>query len=166
MTNDTIRNICIEEALLSNCRSTRYGCVILNEKCDVISKGHNISCDPDKCCIRKDQSTGIGYDRCMALHAEQMAILGLINNPKFSNSSRLFMNLIALHRDGSIRDNLLFYPCITCAKLIVNIPQIVNICLFTNKKVRSLGTYELLEEAIRFMTVSADEEYKRKINLK
>jgi dCMP deaminase len=93
----------------STCIRHKYGCVIVNEKHEIIATGYNgvirgaphcedIGCIKDKLNIE----SGKGHDLCPAVHAEQNALL---QSGKNSLGATLYVNA---------------FPCKICARLMVN----------------------------------------------
>lgn len=108
-----------EESTRSNCVSRQVGAVIVRDS-KIISSGWNGvlmssgTCVDAGCprCKSNDQLTGIGYDRCICVHAEQHAIAIAARG--------------GLSIDGAILFSTL-RPCITCSTnaLAAGIKQII-----------------------------------------
>jgi dCMP deaminase len=97
----------LEEASRSNCVSRQVGAVIAKES-NIISAACNGvptfsgNCVEAGCprCRTKDQMTGIGYDRCICVHAEQHAIAVAARKGLSVEGATLYSSL---------------RPCITCS---------------------------------------------------
>lgn len=90
-------------ALRSSCLSRQVGCIIVDESNHVLSSGFN---GPPKgvphCLVCQRQIPGQNLDKCMAVHAEQNALL------QCPNISRIHTVYVT------------WSPCITCVKLLMN----------------------------------------------
>jgi dCMP deaminase len=97
----------LDEASRSNCVSRNVGAVIVADS-KIIAAGWNGvpefsgTCVQAGCprCKTNDRLTGIGYDRCICVHAEQHAIAIAARNGRSCNGATLFSSL---------------RPCITCS---------------------------------------------------
>lgn len=102
--------LCVEIAkLFSTCSKKQYAAVILNKNNHVLSMGYNggpsgmTHCKDGGCPrLLENSSSGSIYDNCIAIHAEQNA---LIHCDYTSSPYKIYVN-------GP--------PCFTCAKLIAN----------------------------------------------
>lgn len=93
----------------STCKKKKYGCIILRRDWSVASLGYNGSppgyphCEDDACPRAQENSEpGTSYDNCIAVHAEQNALL---------------------HAHDAITGATLVVngpPCYTCAKLMAS----------------------------------------------
>ncbi len=126
-------NIIEVVATRSTCIRHQFGCVIINEKNEIISTGYNgpvrgaPHCDVTGCI--KDENgieSGMGHGICPAVHAEQNALL---QAGKQSVGATLYVN---------------GFPCKICARLIVNagIKRIV-----TSGEYTDLEGLEILDNA-------------------
>ena len=104
----------------SNCVRRNVGCVLV-ENSSVVASGWNgvhisptLDCVEAGCprCKESDTVTGIGYDRCLCVHAEQVAIAEAARN--------------GVSLEGAILYNTL-RPCLNCAAtaLIAGVRQII-----------------------------------------
>lgn len=105
-------------ATRSNCLSPKKGAVIVQEK-RIISTGYNgtprgtKNCDEGGCerCLAVNQNektrsqSGTGLDYCVCSHAEENAIVQAALNGSRTNEATIYTS---------------FYPCVTCAKMIIN----------------------------------------------
>lgn len=87
----------------SSCLSRHVGCIIIDKSNHVLSSGFN---GPPKgvphCTICQRQVAGQNLDKCMAVHAEQNALLQC---PDISKIHTVYVS---------------WSPCITCVKLLMN----------------------------------------------
>lgn len=93
----------------STCGKRKYAAIILNYNNHVIGMGYNggpsgmVHCENGGCPrLTENSNSGSMYDNCIAIHAEQNALL---------------------HCDYSSSPNKIYVngpPCFTCAKLIAN----------------------------------------------
>ena len=94
-------------SLRSTCRSRQIGAVLIDIDRHVLCTGYNgpakglNSCEP---CRREDQESGSGLEKCMAIHAEQNALLQC---PDIRRIDTLYVTVS---------------PCFTCIKLLLNTP--------------------------------------------
>lgn len=83
--------IAAEYAKNSTCRKSKRGAIIVKDG-EIIGKGYNKVtieglCDP---CIREEIKDNSRVELCSAIHAEQMAIIDVINNSKSLDGSRMY----------------------------------------------------------------------------
>lgn len=102
-------NIAKETATRSNCVRRQHGAVIVRNR-RISSTGYNgppsghRHCDEGACPrATSDESSGWGYDTCIAIHAEANAIL--YSSPSDRERATIYITGV---------------PCFTCAKLIAN----------------------------------------------
>ena len=104
------KRLCIESSkIFSTCSKRKYCAVILDDNGHIVGFGYNggpsgfTHCDEGGCPRAINNSlNGSAYDDCIAIHAEQNAII---------------------HCDYSSRPHKIYVngpPCFTCAKLIAN----------------------------------------------
>ena len=102
--------LCTEGALIfSTCGKKQYMAILTDEDYMVLGMGYNGGPPKSQHCVdggcerfSQNSQNGSIYDNCIAVHAEQNALL---HSDHSSKPTRLFVN-------GP--------PCFTCAKLIVN----------------------------------------------
>lgn len=73
-----ILDACLDMADSSNCLKKHYGCYLLTEYGLFAATGFNYSVRPSNCepCPRRDIRGGHELEKCYAVHAEQMAVIG------------------------------------------------------------------------------------------
>lgn len=93
----------------STCGKKKYGALLLDEKNHVVGMGYNGGPSKFKHCedggcprLKENSPSGSSYDNCIAVHAEQNALL---HSDYSSDPKKIYVN-------GP--------PCFTCAKLIAN----------------------------------------------
>lgn len=92
----------------STCIRRQVGCVLLNERNHVLSTGYNGAaaglphCNESGFCAKSGFASGEGLDYCVAIHAEQNALLQC-------------RNVYEIHSVFVTAS-----PCITCTKLLLN----------------------------------------------
>ena len=94
-------------ATRSTCSRRSVGCVIVNERNQILSTGYNgvpknFPHCTDYPCGGHDKPTGDGLDSCYAIHAEQNALLQC---PDTNEIYAIYTTV---------------FPCFSCAKLIAN----------------------------------------------
>jgi dCMP deaminase len=112
-------NIAEEVASRSTCLKRKYGAVIVNNE-RIISTGYNgaprgiencIDCDK---CTKEGCKRGTNYENCIAVHAEQNAII--CNSRQDMLGASLF--LVGLEANGSYVENP--QPCCLCKRMMKN----------------------------------------------
>lgn len=113
-----------EVSKASKCRRSHFGVIIIKHDM-IIGTGYNgpargvPHCDP---CRRKDDAHGVGYEKCIAVHAEVNGIVqsggraGCLGAIMYINSHNKKFNGTAAY-NPSMGD---FFPCANCARLIIN----------------------------------------------
>lgn len=114
ITNKDIKwmKFCISGAtLFSTCSKRQYFSIILDSQGHVLGTGYNggpkntVHCNEGGCPRAIENSkSGSSYDNCIAIHAEQNALLHSNYSDRIAGST--------LYVNGP--------PCYTCAKLIIN----------------------------------------------
>lgn len=106
-------------AARSTCLKRKYGAIIVNDNI-IISTGYNgaprgiTNCIDIGKCTRENCPRGTGYENCIAVHAEQNAII--CSERKEMLGSSLF--LVGIEPDGEyVKDPS---PCAICKKIIIN----------------------------------------------
>jgi dCMP deaminase len=104
----------------SNCVRRRVGCVLVKGASIIATGWNGVHTSPDLDCVEAgcprckaaDTVTGIGYDRCLCVHAEQVAIAEAARN--------------GVSLDGATLYNTL-RPCLNCAAnaLLAGVKRIV-----------------------------------------
>ena len=98
-------SIAMAVSLRASCGRRAVGCVLVNRDFNILSTGYNGPasgmnyCNP---CFRSGLPSGEGLDKCVAIHAEQNALL------QCPNTSEIHTAYITNS------------PCITCVKLFMN----------------------------------------------
>ena len=90
----------------STCRRRSVGCVLVDSNNHVVATGYNgVPTHFPHCldypCVGADSPSGTNLEQCLAVHAEQNALLQLRSNDRLTAY-------------------LTVSPCITCAKMIAN----------------------------------------------
>ena len=90
----------------STCRRRSVGCVLVDSNNHVVATGYNgvpthFPHCLDSPCVGADSPSGTDLEGCLAVHAEQNALLQLRSN-------------------DSLTAYLTVSPCITCAKMVAN----------------------------------------------
>jgi deoxycytidylate deaminase len=92
----------------SNCLRRAYAAIIVSEYGEVLNSGWNESLTPCRTCAREGKEHNKGdYDDCPAVHAEQMALLGV-------EMPDLYKAIMYLVCDKEANPK----PCPTCQKLM------------------------------------------------
>lgn len=104
-----LMGVALVTAQRATCARRRVGCVLVNERYQVIGTGYNGNARGlphclDHPCPGADMRSGKGLDLCEAIHAEQNAII----NCRSANE------IYACYSTTE--------PCIHCAKILVNTP--------------------------------------------
>jgi len=83
--------IAAQEAVKSTCRKSQRGAIIVKNN-EIIGKGFNKVTIESLCqpCIREDIHDNSKVELCSAVHAEQLAIIGAVNNQMSLNGSRMY----------------------------------------------------------------------------
>ena len=111
-----------EVSKASKCLRSHFGVVIVKDDM-IIGTGYNgpargvDHCNP---CRRKDDPSGVGYEKCIAVHAEVNAIIQS-GGRKGCLGATLYINSHNRPK-GTIQYNHTMgdFPCNNCARLIVN----------------------------------------------
>jgi deoxycytidylate deaminase len=115
---DSFFNTCMEEAALSNCQKSKYGCIVTRDF-EVVARGHNkvMECNKDWSepeCIRKNiQPRTESMIGCCS-HAEEEALVSVIGRKM--DLSKLFFYVAGVRSNGKV--NILHerrFTCIRCA---------------------------------------------------
>ena len=108
--------------IFSTCGKKKYAAILVDSNNHIVGAGYNggpsgfTHCADGGCPrLTQDSEAGSIYDNCIAIHAEQNALL---HSDYSSNAKRMYVN-------GP--------PCFTCAKLIAN-STIENIYYLSNKE--------------------------------
>lgn len=108
--HDWMMEIASVVAKRSTCLSRKVGCVLVDRKWRILSTGYNGAphgipdCLEMDNCYRKDSVSGKNLHNCIAVHAEQNAIL------QCKDIDSIYMAFITTS------------PCESCAKLLLNTP--------------------------------------------
>lgn len=99
--------LAVELSRLSTCARRRVGCVLIDDRWDVVGLGYNgVAAGEAHCteapCPGAALPSGTGLDLCEALHAEQNALL------RCRDPWRIAAALVTTA------------PCVTCVKLLLN----------------------------------------------
>ena len=89
----------------ASCRSRAVGCVLTNSDHNILSTGYNgPASGMDYCtpCYRRGYKSGEGLELCVAIHAEQNALL------QCPNTASIYTAYVTNS------------PCLTCVKLLMN----------------------------------------------
>lgn len=115
-------NIAKEVSKASKCLRSHFGVVIVNNDM-IIGTGYNgpargvAHCNP---CRRADCPSGVGYEKCNAVHAEVNAIIQS-GGRKGCLGGILFISSHNKPFDGTIYNKGMGnFPCDNCARLVVN----------------------------------------------
>jgi dCMP deaminase len=118
----------------ATCRRRRVGCVLVNADKHVLATGYNgVARGSDHClddpCVAALLPQGQGLDQCLAIHAEQNALL------QCANTQSIYTAYITVS------------PCITCTKLLLNTgcKRIVFIESYIDKTPRNIWKGEWIE---------------------
>jgi len=110
--HDYFMGITKQVAKRSTCLRRQVGAIIVNENNVILSTGYNgAPCKIEHCevkgCIRdkKDIKSGTRQEICMAVHAEQNAIIHAAKHGTSINGSTMYVST---------------FPCIICSKMIIN----------------------------------------------
>lgn len=104
---ETFLHIAAELAQQSTCRRRAVGCVLVDEHWDILGTGYNGTARGQPHCLEEpclgaDRPSGTDLDLCLALHAEQNALL------RCRDVWRIDTALVTCA------------PCLTCVKLLLN----------------------------------------------
>jgi dCMP deaminase len=101
-------DICRAVAKRSTCLRRQVGAVLVDQDHRILSTGYNggpcglLNCCDLHTCLRQDQVSGAGLQECVAVHAEQNALLQCPD-------TRLIHTIYCTHE-----------PCQWCARLLLN----------------------------------------------
>lgn len=121
-----------EVSKASKCLRSHFGVIIIKNDM-IIGTGYNgpargvQHCDP---CKRADDPPGIGYEKCIAVHAEANAIIQAGGRERCLGAS-MYIGSHNRRADDSLRYNnsMGFFPCNNCGRLIINsgIKQLIQL---------------------------------------
>lgn len=127
--NDYYLDIARAVAQRSTCLRRHYGAVIVNND-EIIATGYNgaargqMNCCDTASCQRMAQNIPHGeqYEKCVAVHAEQNAIISA------SRKDMINATLYLAGFDADTNNELDAEPCLICARMIANsgISHIIN----------------------------------------
>lgn len=98
-------------ALTGTCKRRNYGCVVVDPKGILVSRGATTSKIPCTTCKRRFSRKGHGYDKCPSIHAEQFCVTG-VKIPKGSIAYLTCFDAV------SGKEILNPRPCATCERLL------------------------------------------------
>ena len=148
--DDYFMNLAYEESLLSNCESRKVGAIIVKNN-EIYAKGHNgapfgiTPCIENGGCMRKNDQipSGTRQEHCLAVHAEQNAIIMAARKGKAIQGATLYVTC---------------FPCGICARMLINCG--LNRIIYDGEYQDKLG-YRLFEEAgINIYKLEKKEEVK------
>ena len=136
--DDYYLNIAKEVSKRSTCLRRQYGAVIINHD-EVISTGYNgaargqCNCCDVGTCYRESMNIPHGeqYEKCVAVHAEQNAIISAARRDMIGGT------LYLAGYDAQTGEELDAEPCLICSRMIANsgVARVISRkgCIWTNQ---------------------------------